>query len=348
MAPYFAVGEHVLHQRVDEGMLVVQTRTLSYIELDAVGADMWEAVITAGDLASVVSVLQDSYDVDATLLEDDLGHMVDKWVELGLGTVDEASPQPGYAEDRDATVAELTLAPADLYLNLMVKALCGLTSGAVPNLGKRLAGFDVPVNDPAVFTLIGTARLRNIKALMQRVLDDDIPGDIMECGVWRGGASIFMRAVLAARQVSDRIVWVVDSFDGLPEVPADGHPLDQKEWARFAGCISASEAQVRANFEVFDLLDDQVRFLAGWFEESLPTAEVQQLAVLRLDADLYSSTMTALTHLYPKLAPGGFVIIDDYFYESCRQSVHDYLDSQGLTVELHPIDWTGVWWRKPL
>ena len=346
--PHFAVAEQVLHQRVDEGMLVVQTGTLTYIELDAVGADMWEAVITTRDLPTALSVLQTAYDVDAALLEDDLGQMVAKWVELGLGTVGEARPSHAHDDERDATVAELAQEPADLYLNLMVKVLCGLTSGAVPNLGKRLAGFDVPVHDPAVFTLIGTARLRSIKALMQRALDDDIPGDIMECGVWRGGASIFMRALLAARQVSDRNVWVVDSFAGLPEVPADGHPLDQKEWSRVAGFFSVSETQVRANFDLFDLLDDQVRILPGWFEDSLPTADVQQLAVLRLDADLYSSTMTALTHLYPKVAPGGFVIIDDYFFESCRQAVHDYLDSHNLEVELHPIDWTGVWWRKPL
>lgn len=351
MTAHFRVGEYVLHQRVDEGMLVVETRTLTYIELDSVGTDMWEAVCDTSDLEAAVARITALYDVDPDTASVDLGKQVDRWVELGLGVIADGSESESAenraVEDRDIAVGSSVSEPADLYLDLMVKVLCGLTAGGIPSLGARLAGRDIPDGDPAVFTMIGIPRLQNIRAVIQRALDDDIPGDLMECGVWRGGATIFMRAVLAARQVHDRTVWVADSFAGLPEVPTDGHPADKATWAEFSGCFAASEAAVRSNFELFSLLDNQVRFVPGWFEDSLPHADVEQLAVLRLDGDLYSSTMTALTHLYPKVAPGGFVIIDDYNLRSCRTAVHDYLEAHGYEVELHPIDWAGVWWRKP-
>lgn len=347
MQDRFVIGDHVLSQRISEGMLVVDTRTLTYIELDRVGADMWEATTARDCLEEAAVSLQEVYDVDPVQLRTDLTRMVEHWVQLGLGDISATVPASVPGPDSDSMVSLPTLLPQDLYLDLMVKTLCGLTAGTVPNLGSRLAGFDVPSDDPAVFTLIGAARLNNIRALVRRALDDDIPGDLMECGVWRGGASIFMRAVLAAEQVHDRTVWVADSFEGLPEVTELGHPLDQ-QWASYAGAIRVSEQQVRANFELFSLLDGQVRFVPGWFEESLPGLHVDRLALLRLDADLYESTMTALTHLYPKVTPGGFVIIDDWNFASCRQAVRDYLGSQNISVELHPIDWAGVWWRKPL
>ena len=94
------------------------------------------------------------------------------------------------------------------------------------------------------------------------------------------------------------------------------------------------------------LLDDQVRFLKGWFKDTLPTAPIAQLAVLRLDGDLYESTWDALTHLYPKLSQGGFVIIDDYNHESCQQAVHDYRTQHGVDAPILDIDRIGVYWRN--
>ena len=337
----------MLHQRVADGMLVIETRNLTYIELDAVGADMWEALSEASDFDAAVDRVMSLYDADAKTIRGDLVRMTNKWVELGLGALVDGSPAPT-GDDRDVNMAVPVPEPADLYLDLMVKVLCGLTSGGIEHLGARLMGKDTPLGDPSVYTLVGAVRLQNVRALIQRALDENVPGDFMECGVWRGGATILMRAVLAARQVTDRTVWVADSFAGLPEVGADGHPSDHEEWARFNGLFAAAEDDVRANFEKFGLLDDQVRFLPGWFEDSLPVAEVEQLAVLRLDADLYDSTMTALTHLYPKVSPGGYLIIDDYDRSSCRLAVHDFLETQGHHTAFQPIDWNAVWWQKPL
>jgi hypothetical protein len=235
----------------------------------------------------------------------------------------------------------------DLYLDLMEKTLCGLVTGDLDgHLGQRMLGTRMPLNDPGMFTLLGLPRLRNLRALIEAALREGIPGDVMECGVWRGGATIYMRAVLAAHRVTDRNVWVADSFAGLPDVGHDGDAGDKEFWAPLAGQLAVSLTDVQRNFGLFGLLDDRVRFLPGWFNETLHTAPIDQLAVLRLDGDLYESTLTALTHLYPKVSPGGYVSIDDYHFETCRRAVTEYLAENDPEVEIMQVDWTGVWWQK--
>jgi len=151
-----------------------------------------------------------------------------------------------------------------------------------------------------------------------------------------------MRALLKAYGVADRKVWVADSFEGLP-VPksrADGHDLSRVLH------LKVSLERVRANFARFGLLDGQVEFLKGWFSETLPDAPIGQLAILRLDGDLYSSTMDALRSLHHKVSPGGFVIVDDYYsLSSCRRAVTDFLAENSLKPEIRTIDWTGAFWK---
>jgi len=114
-----------------------------------------------------------------------------------------------------------------------------------------------------------------------------------------------------------------------------------------APVLAVSEAEVRANFERYGLLDDQVRFLPGWFKDTLPDAPIDRLAVLRLDGDLYESTIQPLDALYPRLSPGGFCIIDDYFgIKACRQAVTDYRAKHGVSAEIVHIGGTGALWRK--
>ena len=105
--------------------------------------------------------------------------------------------------------------------------------------------------------------------------------------------------------------------------------------------------RVQDNFRRYGLLDQQVRFLKGWFRDTLPTAPIERLAVLRLDGDLYESTIQALDGLYHKLSVGGFVIVDDYGnVPACRQAVHDFRAEHGITDPIQPIDWGGVFWRR--
>ncbi len=196
-------------------------------------------------------------------------------------------------------------------------------------------------------TMIGTRRLENLQSCVVDVLRQGVPGDLIETGVWRGGASIFMRAVLNAYGITDRTVWLADSFQGLPKPDAVRYPADADDELWKASALAVSVDQVKANFAAYGLLDDQVRFLVGWFRDTLPTAPVERIAVLRLDGDLYESTMDALTALYDRVAVGGYVIVDDYgAMESCRRAVDDFRSERGITDAIERIDWTGAFWRK--
>jgi O-methyltransferase len=196
--------------------------------------------------------------------------------------------------------------------------------------------------------MIGMQRLTSLQHCVETVLADDIPGDLVECGVWRGGACILMRAVLAAYGDATRCVWLADSFAGVPRADTANDKADKGSRPELAaGILGVSQAEVRANFERYDLLDEQVRFLPGWFKDTLPDAPIDRIAVLRLDADLYESTIQALDALYPRLSPGGFCIIDDYHpIKACRQAVTDYRAKHGISAEIVDIDGNGVLWRK--
>jgi O-methyltransferase len=178
------------------------------------------------------------------------------------------------------------------------------------------------------------------------VLARDDPGDLIETGVWRGGSTIFMRAVLKAHGDRDRVVWVADSFQGLPKPdPSHADDVEDKLWSQQS--LSVPLAEVRDNFRRYGVLDEQVSFLPGWFSDTLPRAPIERLAVLRLDGDLYESTMTALRALYPKLSVGGYVIVDDYHaVRGCRRAVDDFRTEHGVEDELHEVDWTCVYWRR--
>ena len=210
---------------------------------------------------------------------------------------------------------------------------------------KRDLGLDWPAD---ALTMIGMKRLVSLQSCVETALADDVPGDLVECGVWRGGASILMRAVLAAYGDESRRVWLADSFAGVPPPDAANYSADKGDRLHLAAPILAvSEKDVRANFERYGLLDDQVRFLPGWFKDTLHDAPIERIAVLRLDGDLYESTIQALDGLYDRLSPGGFCIIDDYHaIDGCRQAVTDYRAKHDVAEAIVEIDGTGVFWRK--
>jgi hypothetical protein len=196
-------------------------------------------------------------------------------------------------------------------------------------------------------TMIGLKRLDNLEFCIEKVITNGVPGDLIETGVWRGGATIFMRAALKAYGVTDRCVWVADSFEGLPPPDTGKYPHDKGDTLYEARELVVSLEDVKANFDRYGLLDDQVRFLKGWFRDTLPAAPIEHLAVLRLDGDMYESTMDTLINLYPKLSEGGYVIVDDYgAIPACRQAVHDYRSANSITEEIREIDWTGIFWQK--
>jgi O-methyltransferase len=209
---------------------------------------------------------------------------------------------------------------------------------------RRERGGDWPLEAE---TMIGLKRLDNLEHCIVRVLRDGVPGDLVETGVWRGGATIFMRGVLMAYGVSDRTVWAADSFEGLPRPDAGRYPADKGNILYAVQYLAVSLEQVKINFRRYGLLDDQVRFLKGWFRDTLPNAPIDNIAVLRLDGDLYESTMDGLQYLYPKLSSGGYVIVDDYYSnETCRLAVTDYRELNGIKDTMIDIDEDAVFWQQ--
>jgi len=195
-------------------------------------------------------------------------------------------------------------------------------------------------------TMVGKARLDSLQDAVETVLRENIPGDLIETGVWRGGCSILMKAVLRAYGDRSRRVFVADSFEGLPEPNAARYPSDAGDVHHKFEFLKVSQEQVEENFRQFGLLDERVVFLKGWFKNTLPTAPIERLALMRLDGDMYESTMDGLTHLYPKLSVGGFCIIDDYALPRCRQAVEDFRASRGIREPLVQVDYSGCYWRK--
>jgi O-methyltransferase len=206
----------------------------------------------------------------------------------------------------------------------------------------REQGKDLPTQAE---TLIGLRRLESLDHCIRTVLEDQVPGDLMECGVWRGGATIFMRAALDAYRDESRQVWVADSFAGLPPADPETFP-DDAEMAGLGGGFAVSREEVEANFRRYGVHDERVRFLEGHFRDTLPAAPVEGLAVLRLDGDYYESTFVALEALYDRVAPGGFVIVDDYSLRPTRTAVEEFRLDHGIDEPLEQVDWTEVRWRK--
>ena len=197
-------------------------------------------------------------------------------------------------------------------------------------------------------TMNGRPRLDNARACIERVIVDQVPGDIIETGVWRGGTSIYMRAVLKAWSVTDRRVWVADSFALLPPDPRND-PDDATATLRheFPNVLGVSLEEVRGNFASLQLLDDQVRFLEGLFKDTLPGLTAETWAVLRLDGDSYESTIQALDALYPNLSEGGWVIVDDYGGRpECEAAVTDFRERHGIGDPIEMVDGTGAFWQR--
>jgi len=214
------------------------------------------------------------------------------------------------------------------------------------SLEAREVGGDWPATAD---TMIGHKRLDLLQYAVHTVVGDEIPGDVIETGVWRGGACIFARAALLAYGDTSRKVWVADSFEGLPHPDATSYPVDagDNHWENAFLAVGLDE--VRRRFDRYGLLDAQVEFVVGWFKDTLHLVPATSFSIIRLDGDMYSSTTEALEALYSRVSPGGFIIIDDYGHiPACRKAVEDFRAAQFISEPITQIDWTGVYWRKSL
>ncbi len=195
-------------------------------------------------------------------------------------------------------------------------------------------------------TMVGMGALNNLQECIEDVLRTNVPGDFVETGVWKGGAVIFMRALLDVHGDTSRCVWAFDSFAGLPKPNKTEYPDDaaDKLWSH---SLDVSVDEVKNNFRKYQMLDDRVRFVEGWFRDTVPNAEVKTIAVLRLDGDMYESTIQVLKGLYDKVSPGGYVIIDDYnMIPQCNKAVHDFRSQRNITEELITLPGCGAFWKR--
>lgn len=202
----------------------------------------------------------------------------------------------------------------------------------------RMQGLDWPAHG---LTMVGRLRLENIEKLLLDAVEAHVPGDFVECGVWRGGASLYARGVLDALNVHDRKVHLVDSFEGLPKASQE---KDRDVWSEM-DFLKVSLEQVQEPFKQLGLLDDDgVAFHKGYFQHSLPPlrkqllAEKRNIAVLRMDGDMFESTMDILYNLYDLVSVGGCIIIDDFEIREAKEAVETFLQHHHLTVEYIRID----------
>ncbi|MGB7270506.1 MAG: TylF/MycF/NovP-related O-methyltransferase [Albidovulum sp.] len=239
------------------------------------------------------------------------------------------------------------------YLDLLAKTLDGTIYDDDPLPSNGTGVFDATLREygwdwpSKAFTMVGTRRLNNFRQRIESVIGNKIPGDIVETGVWRGGACILARGVLKAYGVTDRRVIVCDSFEGLPPPDDAKFPADAGSNFHEFEDLSVSLEQVKSNFERFGLLDDQVVFLKGWFRDTMKDVPSKQIAILRLDGDMYESTIDPLEHLYDRIPKGGWIIVDDYrVVPAAKAAVHDFLDARSLKPVIEEIDGVGVCFIK--
>jgi hypothetical protein len=250
---------------------------------------------------------------------------------------------------RRAYLELLKLALADLAgaETLSVEFLIGgrVYSRRLPreHLAPRVDGRDWPFGG---LTMAGLKRLDDLQACVETLVEDGIEGDLIEAGTWRGGAAILMRATLDTLGARDREVWLADSFQGFPGA-GDGPVVDpEAEEMSMLEFLSIPVEEVKASFERLGL-GDGVRFVPGFFAQTMPRLRGRRWSLVRLDGDSYEATRDCLDALYPGLAKGGYLVVDDYgAIEVCRRAVEEYRRDHGIAEPLEQVDWTCVRWRR--
>jgi len=202
------------------------------------------------------------------------------------------------------------------------------------------------------FTMTSPERLYGLREAVSYVLREGIPGDLVECGVWRGGSSMLIAELLAEQSDAHRRLWMYDTYEGMSEPsPEDGTAVMERykrASLRENFMAYASLDDVQANLQRTGLPDSQIEYVVGKVEETIPLQVPERIAILRLDTDWYESTLHELTHLYDLLSPGGALIIDDYgHWEGARKAVDEFFVRRGSRPLFARLDYTGRLIVKP-
>jgi cephalosporin hydroxylase len=184
------------------------------------------------------------------------------------------------------------------------------------------------------YTTVGRVRLDHLEGCLDTIREEDVEGDLVDCGTGTGGTAILMRGYLEAHEVSDPRVWVANDFGGRANDP------------NRAPTFRPNLNTVREGFARFGLFDDRVAFLQGPPSRTLAAAQIDKVSLLRVDGHEPDEVRAALDSLYGKVAPGGFVIIDDYGHPACRAVVDAFRSEHDVVDPLERVGWDGGVWRK--
>lgn len=246
--------------------------------------------------------------------------------------------------------SDITLEPAyaEYYELLRQHPVAQRTGGTLDFAVRWALRFDKYLRFPGVYTMCERTQMLNLVDCVTEVLREQVPGDLFEAGCWRGGMGMLMKEVLRRNGVATRTVWLADAWSGRFPTSEASNDADVEELVNRLFSASPTRDEVIQNFRDMGLLDARVEFVNGYFQDTLPSVPVREIAVLRLDADFYNSTMDALTWLYPKVAPGGYVILDDYGNPlcDCRKAVDDYRRSHHITDPMKLVDIQCAYWKK--
>lgn len=234
--------------------------------------------------------------------------------------------------------------PAGRFLKLLRDAVVGwlYLDGVDPEEGPGQAG-PLATNWNG-HTMVGVHKLDWLQAILEGLISDGVPGDVVECGAWRGGASIFSKGVVDVLDPKGaRKIFLADTFVGFPAADDD---VDTNGWA-YQNFNVGGSAAVIATMKRYGVFDENVVVAAGLFNETLPLLPTEQIALLRMDCDMYRSTIQALTILYDKVSVGGIVVHNNWQYTSARAAVIDFRrDKQIEHLPLHLVDGNAMAWIK--
>lgn len=201
------------------------------------------------------------------------------------------------------------------------------------------------------FTMTGPERVVSLIRAVDYLVKHEIEGSIVECGVWKGGSIMAILKSLIKNNSFDREIYLYDTFDGMPmpsdmDLSFDGKSAEEQltnsnkddslVWAY------APFEQVKKNIFSIKYPRDKIKFVIGKVEVTIPKVMPDKIALLRLDTDWYESTKHELKHLFPRLANGGVLIIDDYgHWQGCRKAVEEYIAENNVKIFLSRVDYTG-------
>jgi len=200
------------------------------------------------------------------------------------------------------------------------------------------------------FTMVSNKNLMTLFSLIKQANNLDSPGDIVECGVWNGGSAAIMGlAHIGSGKTRHRRIWLFDSFQGVPPATERDGPVERRSY--FEGWNKGDVNKVKQVFTKLRVSLDDVEIIPGWFNDTLRTSRVEQIAILHIDADWYDSVKLVLDVFYDRVVPGGFVILNDYnTWEGCNKALNDFLRERHLEdtviTEVEPT--TGAYFQKPM